>query len=80
MRPAGPVRPLFMTSKSSPSPTPLGRGRSAVVWRVRDTAGREVARKVFRPDAASRLVFEVLFGGRFGPVQCPTPIFSSPKA
>ncbi len=40
----------------------LGRGRSALVFAQRDLLGREVARKVFRPDLASRLVFYVLEG------------------
>ncbi len=42
----------------------LGRGRSALVWAQRDLLGREVARKVFLPDLASRLVFYVLEGAK----------------
>jgi len=51
----------------STTPAPqhlLGRGRSAVVLAQRDLLGREVARKVFLPDLASRIVFYVLEGAK----------------
>ena len=40
----------------------LGRGRSAVVYRSVDDAGRDVARKVFVGDAPSKVVNYVFFG------------------
>jgi len=44
------------------SPRELGRGRSGVVYRCRDGAGRDVARKVFGGDGAAALVHYVFFG------------------
>ncbi|MEZ4255699.1 MAG: hypothetical protein R3A78_08265 [Polyangiales bacterium] len=43
-------------------PSLLGRGRAGVVWRIRDTEGREVARKVFGSAGLSKLVQYVFLG------------------
>ena len=51
-------------------PSLLGRGRAGVVWRIRDTEGREVARKVFGSAGLSKLVQYVFLGATNPYVWC----------
>jgi hypothetical protein len=53
-----------VASQPPDPPKFLGRGRSAVVWAERHPDGSETARKVFRPDRASRIVCGILQGAR----------------
>jgi hypothetical protein len=51
-----------MDSEAHDGATELGRGRSGIVYRMRDAEGREIARKIFVGDAAAKLVHYVFFG------------------